>query len=66
MAEKGMAAGPVVFLLGMNGLLLGLKLFNEELGFQLSSSLADKMKESLPLISRGAEWLEQRLLQDLQ
>ena len=54
MAEKGMAAGPVVFLLGMNGLLLGLKLFNEELGFRLSSSLADKMKESLPLISRGA------------
>ena len=57
MAEKGMAAGPVVFLLGMNGLLLGLKLFNEELGFRLSTSLADKMKESLIPISRGARMI---------
>ena len=54
MAEKGVVAGPIVFLLGMNGLLLGLKLLNEELGFQLSTSLADKMKESLTPVSSGA------------
>ncbi len=54
MAQNEMIAGPIVFLLGMNGLLLGLKLFNEELGFRLSTSLADKMKDYLGPISRGA------------
>ncbi len=54
MAQKGMIAGPIVFLLGMNGLLLGLKLFNEELGFRLSTSLTDRMKDYLEPVSRGA------------
>ena len=52
MAQKGMIAGPIVFLLGMNSLILGLKLLNEELGFRLSTSLADKMKGSLLPVSR--------------
>ena len=54
MAQNEMIAGPIVFLLGMNGLLLGLKRLNEELGFRLSTSLADKMKDYLGPISRGA------------
>lgn len=54
MAQKGMIAGPIVFLLGMNSLILGLKLLNEELGFRLSTSLADKMKGSLLPVSRAA------------
>ena len=57
MAQKGMIAGPIVFLLGMNSLILGLKLLNEELGFRLSTSLADKMKGSLlPVSSSPYGW----------
>lgn len=54
MARQGMAAGPVVFLLGMNGLLLGLKLFSENLGYSLGESLAGKLREHLDSLSKAA------------
>lgn len=54
MAKEGLTAGPVVFLLGMNILLLGLKLAAEALGFRTGTSLMEKMKGSLEEVSRGA------------
>lgn len=57
MAAEGMAAGPAVFLLGMNLLLLGLKLFNEALGYRLSMSLTDSLKDSLAPVSQGARMI---------
>lgn len=54
MAAEGLMAGPVVFLLGMNALLLGLKLSNEALGFRLGISLIQRMEAGLEPISRAA------------
>ena len=52
-----MMAGPAVFLLGMNLLLLGLKLFNEALGYRLSMSFTDNLKDSLAPVSQGARMI---------
>lgn len=57
MAAEGMMAGPAVFLLGMNLLLLGLKLFNEALGYRLSMSFTDNLKDSLAPVSQGARMI---------
>lgn len=54
MAMEGMAAGPVVFLLGMNLLLLGLKGFTEALGFRLGTSLTERLKGGMESVSRAA------------
>ncbi len=54
MAQKGMMAGPVVFLLGMNGLLLGMKLFSESLGYGLGTSLAGSLRGRLDSLSGAA------------
>lgn len=57
MAAEGMMTGPVVFLLGMNLLLFGLKLFNEALGYRLSMSFTDSLKDSLAPVSQGARMI---------
>ena len=49
--------GPVVFLLGMNLLLFGLKLFNEALGYRLSMSFTDSLNDSLAPVSQGARMI---------
>lgn len=54
MARQGMIEGPIVFLLGMNGLLLGLKLFSENLGYNLGMSLAGRLRERLDSLSGAA------------
>nr|WP_318684596.1 PTS system mannose/fructose/sorbose family transporter subunit IID [uncultured Acetatifactor sp.] len=54
LAQKSSMAGPVIFLLGMNGILLGLKLANEALGFRLGRALARKMEKKAQLLSHGA------------
>ena len=54
MARQGMMEGPIVFLLGMNGLLLGLKLFSENLGYNLGMSLAGRLRERLDSLSGAA------------
>lgn len=57
MAAEGMMAGPAVFLLGMNLILLGLKLFNEALGYRLSMSFTDRLKDMLAPVSQGARMI---------
>ena len=54
MAAQGSMAGPIVFLLGINAILLTLKLSNEALGFRLGASLAGQMEERLGTLSLGA------------
>lgn len=54
MAQEGLIAGPLVFLLGMNLLLAGLKSFSESLGYRLGTSLTEKLKDSLGPVSRTA------------
>lgn len=54
MAQEGLPAGPVVFLLGMNVILLFMKLGNEALGFRVGTSLMKKMKDSLAPVSLAA------------
>ncbi len=57
MAQEGLMAGPVVFLLGMNLLLLNFKLLSESVGFRLGHSMAEQMKENMNGISRAARML---------
>lgn len=57
MAAEGMMAGPAVFLVGMNLILLGLKLFNEALGYGLSMSFTDSLKDMLAPVSQGARMI---------
>jgi len=57
MAQEGLMAGPVVFLLGMNLLLLNFKLLSESVGFRLGHSMAEQMKENMHSISRAARML---------
>ena len=54
MASQGLIAGPIVFLLGMNLLLIGLKSFSESLGYRLGTSLTETLKDSLEPVSRAA------------
>ena len=54
LAEQGSMAGPVIFLLGINSLLLALKLSNEALGFRLGNSLAGRMQGYLAPLSLAA------------
>ena len=54
MAQEGLIAGPLVFLLGMNLLLAGLKSFSESLGYRLGTSLTEKLKDSQGPVSRTA------------
>lgn len=54
MAGQGMIEGPIVFLLGMNGLLLGLKLFSENLGYSLGVSLSGRLRDRLDSLSGAA------------
>ena len=54
LAAQGSMVGPVIFLLGINSLLLALKLFSGALGFRLGVSLAGKMQGYLAPLSLAA------------
>ncbi len=54
MAQEGLILGPVVFLLGMNGLLLAMKLSSEKVGYRLGASLAERLKGSMDPLSGAA------------
>lgn len=54
MAKEGLIAGPILFLFGMNAMILGLKLMSEAVGFQAGSSLMEQMEGNLGSVSRAA------------
>lgn len=57
MAQAGMIAGPAVFLLGMNSLLFGMKLFSEATGYRLGLSLTNQLREHFDHISNAARMM---------